>query len=93
LSSAFVRAWGPLAADERLLVRLYALLSAVDIAVYVVTAEDPDCLEEARPWGNDVRLLDLLDTHAQALQTAGRGPAPESARRGVRPPRCIRTSS
>lgn len=67
--SAFLRRWGPLDSDALRVVRLYALLSNFDVALFVCGRGGE--LDDLRPWGNPIALTRLARVHANAL--TGRG--------------------
>jgi hypothetical protein len=64
---AFMEAWGDLANIERASVRFYALLCNMDVLMYIVNNQVA-AVDEARPWGNPNRFVDLIDRHIRWLE-------------------------
>jgi hypothetical protein len=67
---AFIEHWGRLDREEEACVRYYALICNVDVLLYVASnaGGDPD---EACPWGNPRRFVDLIAEHATWLSRSG----------------------
>jgi hypothetical protein len=64
---AFMRAWGPLTAVEQACVRFYALLCNMDVLTYIINNRLAQA-DQARPWGNLHRFVDLVGQHIEWLE-------------------------
>ena len=63
---AFLAAYRPLSTTEMASVRFYALMSNLNVLMYVINHQVTDP-EQAAPWGNPNRFVDLMASHGDWL--------------------------